>query len=445
MITINQAPQANKILLDSNNTVISVTSTNGSGYYFRAIIAIDDVFFDEQGWSRKDNFTAEKDFKNFYKAYFSSLFNSTFVNGLQEQTNIKKKVSITIHEKNITNDVIVQTVILPDFYIMYNAKPVSFSDATKVQFLGVNADVFAIPSFGKISMPFMVNASAESISVTLKNDSNTILNNQMVSSFTGKKIYEYKFDLSGITISDQVLFLTLEITVGTTVISKIFRLFRYNYFNFPVKELVFKNVFGYYMYAYLDGQFSIDTNLEIKSYQQIDYTDKIYEINEEDTYTINSGSLVENEKEIINQIVTSLDAKMYYKNEWWDLKNATKKVSQFKDRNHSYSENLSFKVEKNKEISNFLFDSVVELPYISITNVIEISAGNFEFYFDYNFPLVQIFGEIIYNESTELFVLNSVLSPENMIIVSSGTNRRLKLSAVNLSTNQQIISNEYTF
>jgi len=52
MISVINFPPENRYLLDGNNTPITVTSDNVNGY-FRAKIYIDDVLFDEQGWSRK--------------------------------------------------------------------------------------------------------------------------------------------------------------------------------------------------------------------------------------------------------------------------------------------------------------------------------------------------------------------------------------------------------
>ena len=61
MIQIINTPAENRVLLDANNTEISIQSTNGAGFYFRALIYVDDLLFDEQGWSREDAYTAKKD------------------------------------------------------------------------------------------------------------------------------------------------------------------------------------------------------------------------------------------------------------------------------------------------------------------------------------------------------------------------------------------------
>ena len=115
MIQVINFPPANRYLLDGNNTQITVTSDNADGY-FRAKIYIDDALFDEQGWSRKDDFTATKDLLYLYNAYFKPYFLGSFTTGLLEQTNFKKKVSIVIEEKDIDTDALLGTVTLSDFY-----------------------------------------------------------------------------------------------------------------------------------------------------------------------------------------------------------------------------------------------------------------------------------------------------------------------------------------
>ncbi|MES2813235.1 MAG: hypothetical protein V4670_12245 [Bacteroidota bacterium] len=394
MITINQAPLADKILLDANNTLISITSTNGVGFYFRALIYVDDVLFDQQGWSRKDNFTSEKDLKSLYKAYFEAEFNPTFTAGLIEQTNLIKKISIVIQEIKIISRITVDSITFPDFYFMFNVSPCVFTDDTNVQFLGIPQLVSAVPNTGKISIPFMVNATSQSVVVTLQNNNGTTINTITETDVTGKKVYLYNFDLASVTIADAVLYLRLNIELDGTIITKTFRLFRYSYTNFPIKQLVYQNNFGYYLYAYTDGQLTIDNGLEIKSYEQFDYTDKVYEINEENTYTISTGSLVEKEKEIIKSMATSLDTKLFLNSVWYDLKPQTKKVQEFKDRNHGYSENLTFKAKPNAKITNQGITFTDSSAAINITNVVHTTGDAHEISFTTEFDITELYSEV---------------------------------------------------
>jgi len=314
MINIGKYPVPNSIILDANNTVVSITSSNGLGFYFRAIIYIDNEIFDEQSWSRRDDYTAEKDLKKLYYAYFESIFNSNFSSGLQQQTHLIKKVSITIKEYAIGTDQLIQTQNLPEFYLMYNATPVVFNDYHKVQFLAINPEVIQVPPSGKLSFPFMVNAENESLLVELKDNLGNVLDSQAKANFTEKRVYQYNFDLSQVNLPPSALYLSLVITVGATTASKTIRLFKT--FNYPVKEIAFLNNFGYWCYAYLDGQLTIEDNFETKTYEENDGFESVYEINEKQIFTINTGSLLSSEKAIINQICKALEAKIYLNSEY---------------------------------------------------------------------------------------------------------------------------------
>lgn len=381
MITINSAPTANLIVLDGNNTVISITSSNGTGHYFRANIYIDDVLFDTQSWSRKDSFTAEKDLKKLYNAYFETIFNEDFTPGVTEQTHLTKKVSITIQEYLLENDSLVQQIGLPDFYIMYNAKPVLFDDSQKVQFLGIEADKYLLPKTGKISIPFLVNTTSETVVITLKDNFNTTIDTQTIASSTAKKVFLYNYDLSDHTFANNTIYFTLTITVGSTTITKYFRYLEFP--DFTIKEIAFLNNFGFYSYAYLDGQLAIDNALDSNSYEQRDGTDKTFEVNEEQTYTINSGSLLESEKLLLNQIATALDAKLFYKNNWITIVGKTKKINEFRDNQNNYSENLTFYIKKNASAESIGLDAVdgIELSRILLNNV-EVDGDSIVIYFD---------------------------------------------------------------
>lgn len=393
-ITINSAPLQNRVLLNANTTVVSITSSNGIGYYFRAFIYVDDVLFDEQGWSRKDNFTAEKDLKNLYNSYYEKIFNSTFSNGLTEQTHLTKKISIVIKEKELATDYVSQSIGLPDFYFMYNAKPIQFNDTTKVQFLGISPSVMQISSTGKIAIPFFVDATAEDVTVVLKNNFNTTLITNIQPNVTGKKIFLYHFNLAGITLALNTIYFELSITVGSTTITKNIRLLVYP--DYTVKEIAFANNFGFYQYAYLDGALAIDNSLDIKSYVQADLTEKIYEINEEQSYAINSGSLVDSEKELLDDITNSFDSKIYFNGEWVDMISKTKKVSQFKDRQNNYSENLIFNVKKNTNVESIGMGIstailISRINFISVTAVDECLTFTFELDAGYEPSAVTVF------------------------------------------------------
>jgi hypothetical protein len=353
MITVISTPALNRVLLDANNTEISVQSTNGAGYYFRALIYVEDVFFDEQGWSRRDSFTAIKDLIKLYNAYFESVFEPFTTNGLTEQTNLKKKITITVEERLINTDALVESVTLPVFHLLYNCTPFYFDDTIKIQILGIDPYVLQIPKTGIMRIPFYANAINEAVTVVVKDNFGTILNYQTTASFTGKKIFQYQFDLSGVTLASNTIYFETILICGVTTKTMRYRLMSLP--DFPVKELYFKNNFGYYIPAYFDGELEVSNGFKINDYQQADGTNVIFEINEEATYTINTGSLLLDERAIVNQIMKSHEVIFKVNYQWQKIKSTSKKELEFRDKKHLYAQDLTFSFMKNGKISNIGF------------------------------------------------------------------------------------------
>jgi hypothetical protein len=357
------------------------------GHYFRALISIDEELFDTQSWSRFDNYSATKNLRYLYKAYFETVFTTTFTPGVTEQTHLKKKVSITIEERLMADDSLVTSIDLPEFYILHNIKPVSFSDTTKIQLLGINADKILVPVNGKISIPVYTNTAAESVVITLKDNFNTVIDTQTIASATAKKVHLYNYDLANHTFATNTIYFILSVTVGSTTLTQAFR-----YLQFPdyeIKEIAYLNNFGFFVYAYLDGRMSIDNGLSSETYDQENGTEKIIEINEDFTYTINTGSLLASEKETINQIVNALEAKLYFNGEWIDMTGRTKKIKDYEDRLNNYSESLVFGVKRNPSVANDFYD-VIEDPELNLTSANSEDGETYELTFDFNFPIYNL-------------------------------------------------------
>lgn len=357
MITLVKKPAAGRVLLDANNTEIEIQSSNGSGYYFRALIYVDDELFDTQGWSRKDAFTAVKDIAKLYNSYYENEFVPFTFNQLIEKTNLIKKVSIHIEERLIGSDTLVDTATLPDFLLMYNVNPVYFDDTTKVQTLGVIPDVLQIPSNGKMIFPFFIRAVDESVTVQVKDNFGNILNTQTIAAFTGKKIFEYQFDLSSVALQKDTIYFETTITCGLSTKKLQYRLMRYP--NFSVKELFFKNNYGYFIPAYIDGELEVSNGLKISEYQEIDGTYRVSEINEELTYVINTGLMLLDERPLVNQIITSYEVLLKVNNTYRRIQNATKKELQYRDKKHSYSQDLTFTFIPNGALDNIYLNAIL--------------------------------------------------------------------------------------
>ena len=367
MIQLINAPQSNRILLDGNNTDIVVTSTNGIGYYFRAKIYIDDQLFDEQSWSRSDNFTASKDLIYLYNAYFQTVFASSFTTGLVEQTHLKRKVSITITEHLIADDSEIESLTIPEFYIVFNTKSTVFNDENKVAILGIEPEVLRMPKNGKIVVPFYINTSEEAIDITAVLDDGTNIPLENVAAQTAKTFYLYTLLLEELPLTYYHIYLTLKITVGETVIEQDYKLMRNTHFQ--VKELVFQNNFGYYIPVYFDGEFSTSNGYKVETYTQYDSSDIIYNIATDAQYTINTNGLLTNEKAITDQVAQSLDCKFLQGTNYISLNTTTAKVKDFTDKQHQYNTKLTFEFKTNLDLDNLGFLETPNLSDIEINGI----------------------------------------------------------------------------
>lgn len=434
MIQVINFPPENRYLLDGNNTQITVTSDNADGY-FRAKIYIDDALFDEQGWSRKDDFTATKDLLYLYNAYFKPYFLGSFTTGLLEQTNFKKKVSIVIEEKDIDTDALLGTVTLPDFYLLYNVKSEIFNDIKKLYIFGLKAEHLNMKKDGTIVIPFYANAETEDVKVTIYDDLDNILHTQTISAVNGKKVFIYTLNLSEVTVISSVLYLRAKIEVGAESIEKFYNVLRLP--NYEVKEVVFQNNFGFYIPAYFDGDFEDVSGMKVQSYERYDTSTAVYAVEEDGTYTINTGGLSIREKEIVKEIANSIDCYFNNNGKYVRVNTATKKATNLKSRLNIYAEDLVFTFRAGLPFSNLDLAtdvSTLELELISITNT---ERSNFEVAFNSNFPLFQVYSRVRVNDSfawSSPLIFSTSISPQNRIVSLGGSSFEMILHAVYNST-----------
>ena len=411
MIQVINFPPLNRYLLDGNNTPITVTSDNANGY-FRVKIYIDGQLFDEQGWSRKDDFTATKDLLYLYNAYFKPYFLGTFTTGLLEQTNFKKKVSIVIQELDINSDAVLGTVTLPDFYLLYNVKSELFNDIDKLYIFGLKSAHANMKKDGNIVIPFYVNAATEAVKVTIYDDLDNILHTQTINAVVGKKVFIYTLKLSEVTVISSVLYLRAKIQVGTTATEKFYNVLRLP--NYEVKEIVFQNNFGYYIPAYFDGDFEDVSGLKVQSYERYDTSTAVYAVEEDRTYTINAGGLSTREKEIVKEVANSIDCYFNNSNSYVRVNTATKKATNLKSRVNIYGEDLVFTFKSGLPFSNLNINGNITEGSISLNMTINsVTLLNFDpgvpgvvfpsylfaLAFTAGFPIFQLFYQIRANSS----------------------------------------------
>jgi hypothetical protein len=441
MITALKTPAASSVMLDGNNTNIIIQSTNGAGYYFRAEIYINGILFDTQGWSRIDGHTAVTDLKKLYYAYFKPVFVPAFVNGLIQQTHLMGQVSIVIKEYALGNaTAVVQSITLPLFTMHYNVRPVEFNHIAALRLLGMDSPYMVVPVTGKIVVPVYVNsATPQTVKVTLTTSAGTEVHAATIANAQGKKVYLYQFDLAGASLSYNVTHLVATVAIGTSIntLNVTYRINRLP--NFAVKEIAFQNNFGYYLYAYPDGEMEVVNNISPATYETTQ-GDQLSEIDEEATYAINTGSYKVNEKAILTMVANSLDTRLKNGSAWLRIITQTKKITTFRDKLHQYSAELLFKLRLGNDVENTgMIVNASALPSIYI-DTHKVVGNQVSIFFEYNNGYVptQLRLQVrATNSSTWSSIPVAVVSPA-VINITSGE-RYMRLQDFN---NQDIVSNQ---
>lgn len=387
MIKALSTPASGAVLLDANNTIIKIQSTNGAGYYFRALIYIDGVLFDQQSWSRIDGSTAVTDLKKLYNAYFDIQFNPAITTGIEQITNLKRQVSIVVNEYSIAGGAIVNTLTLPSFYLMFNIKPAAFKDTEGLTILDLDPAVMVIAPDGKIAIPFYISktkASTETLSVSIETPLGVLYSRASFITAV-KSVYLFNYDLKLASLAKSVTHLKVTIKFGTSSTSPVKTVvYRLNHLpDYPLKEIAFQNNFGFYLYAYLDGEMQVQDGFEVDTYETKNGENKVNQIDETASYTINSGSFNQREKGILNMIANSPDVRFNNGGTWLTMLPQTKKVNSFKDRQHIYGADLLFSLRKGNDVANTGFIEV--LPNVADIVILSSSVNARDVTINYQF------------------------------------------------------------
>lgn len=372
MIQLIQTPLADSVLLDGNNTLIKIKSSRGSNFYFRARIYIDDKLFDEQGWSRDDEGLARKNFLNLYQAYFSFLFEAIPDNGITEQIHLIKKIKIEIDEKDLDTDNVIETIALPEYYIMYNNQPHFFDANAPITLLDFSNPVVFIPIDGLLRIPFFVNIINSNISVKIFSQSNSLISNYTTDSMSGKKAFLFHYNMTTTPLDINDLYFKIQITNGINKIEKRVKIFRNP--SFVIKKLTYLNLFGYYVNAYFDGRLEVANEYTINDYLNNEGQEIVSEISSLKSFSLNSGSLTRPEIDLLHHICTALDVKLEYNTILYPVSGKTKKSIEFKDKENLFSTEFKF----TKKSTSWI-DNLIEIN-ISIMNPFEITVNENEIY-----------------------------------------------------------------
>lgn len=350
MIEIVSAPAINRTLLDGNSSVITFKSTNGESHYLKAIVFVDDTPFDELNISKTDNYQGSFDFKKLYAAYFKTEFTHSLQTDLVHLPALRKKINITIAEYEVATNAITHEVQVPTFYIIHNQHPVAFNDLATVAFLDyAPAQLQAIMGV-PLRFPLWLRQSdyPNNLNITVIDD----LGNEHVNitkQVLAHGVYYFNLVLPA-TLSYFASSVTVTFTHGATVITKDVVLVKNQ--PYAPKQIVFKNNFGVYLYAYLFGKNELGKKIDAEVITLTDNTRQRAEVNTATTFKIYSSYLLETERPILTQIAESLDCLLLYYNAFKKALVTTRKLADFEEKNHLNEEVLTFEIEKSLSQDN---------------------------------------------------------------------------------------------
>ena len=95
------------------------------------------------------------------------------------------------------------------------------------------------------------------------------------------------------------------------------------------------------------------------------------------------------------------------------------------------------------------WEFIIDNSVLTITSVTNTSGSNYSIAFTANFPFVQLYSQVKWDElpnwSNPLLLSSNTLSPKSIIISGGGTNKKVRIFAVNIVTGLTIYSNEHPY
>ena len=337
MIEIVQVPDTNRVIADGNNTLIMLSTTTGGDHFVRARIYIDDVLFLSQGWSKDDEGLCSFNLKHLYYSYFENLFSTEIVTGFRQKEDLFKKVKIVAEEYKVGNTNPVDSLTLPEFFIIKNHRPQVFDDSLTVQFLHLPQENINVSRDGGFIFPLFLKAGA-SLTVSVTNPLGQEIFSEELQNFE-TQVAQYELDLKDIA-SEGLEFIYVKFSTPQDAVQK--KLKFINESIFPAKQVFYLNNCGFYCVAYLLGRHENENSLSPKSYAQFDGTEVTYDVEDVKELRLNSGHGYLDITKLIHAIATSLDVRMQLEGYWERVKSETKKVPGYEDNKFVYSEALQF-------------------------------------------------------------------------------------------------------
>ena len=339
MIEIVQVPDRFRVMADGNDTIIKLQANPSGSYFVRAKIYVDGLPdpFIAQGWSKDDAGLCEFNLKHLYYSYFVNTFSENIVTGFSPKPGLFKKIKIVAEEYLVGGTVPVATLILPEFYLIKNLRPVKFEDSKTVSFLDLPQENINVDRSSGFVFPLFLKAGT-SLTVSILDGLGAVLYSTQLSNYA-TQLTQYELLFSDYDLSAQP-YVFIRFSTSQDAVQK--KLIFVDASIFPPKNIFYENNSGFYLTACLTGKKKLEHSLSPKSYTQLDGTDITYEVGDTRELELSSGFGYKELTSLIHSIATSLDVRIQLDGFWERVSSGTTKVSRLVDNQFIYGDALKF-------------------------------------------------------------------------------------------------------
>lgn len=350
MIQVIKQPKEGAVFLSENPLEIEVKSTLGADYYFKVIIYEDGVLFDELGWSKYNDTNCKIDLKGMFSSIFQyhPVFEEDAWN--DNVSYLNTPVKVTIKEYKRSDDSLVNTLDLNNFYVYKSEKKMFFDERINLQKMNNHPDVVRYSKPTLVRLPIWVNSGILTYQVLC---GGVILEENTVTSFEFK-IYELLIDISKYHLTDNVVTIFVTNNQGNTLIQK----YEFNtHAYYDVTRVLFRNNFGLFVYNELFGTSKEEDTYNRKIYKVTDSIEFLAHTKVREKIKVNTGGLYPNEVQILKEINSSKEIYLLKENKIIPVIPVSKK-SKGKDSDKDYVDDyIEFQVNgEYQQSENFKYD-----------------------------------------------------------------------------------------
>ena len=344
MATLISAPAQNSILNDANITEVIVEDTTSFDHY-RATIYIDGVFFDNVVMPKISATRMMLVFENLLLKYISLSEVDDFLSVQSFRLIRDFKIEITRKINPTSPYLIMFTLNYKLKYSQYPTKEVYENSSLK--FIAVDPEVLLVQPKTKIQLPVFVNGSAILLYCQAVTEEGTILNSYIFNGTQNKNTVLLSLEVNA---PENVNAYFFRVKYESYVIEKKIKVVRNSIYS--PKKIRFYNRFGMPILIELFGKLITKDEQTYYQYQSSMGIYTVEEIQSDTQVSIDTGYLLNNEREIISQIASSNKIQIEIEGKFIPCIVTIKNVPQINENEFVNSLQLTFEFNKNPKIKN---------------------------------------------------------------------------------------------